>query len=97
MTEPKPVARWMPCMACSAGNDGSYWHTPGCPNAPGYVAPPTDADTIAALHAQIAERDAEIARLREDAERYRWIRDGGIQGYPGEMDAAIDAARKEQP
>ena len=58
-------------------------------------------------------QDAEIARLREDAERYRWLRkQEGTQrpdaqvmfniGHdwvnctaPDELDAAIDAARKE--
>jgi hypothetical protein len=50
--------------------------------------------------------ETEIARLREDAERYRWLRDDkrgrmlsvsslNWTGNPELSDAAIDAARKE--
>ena len=54
------------------------------------------------------ERDAEIARLREDAERYRWMRErhentimdiynsiSPAMISPELLDAAIDAARKD--
>jgi hypothetical protein len=52
----------------------------------------------------ITERDAEIARLRKDAERYRYVREygeefitadrgvGPIYMYQDQLDAAIDAA-----
>ena len=47
--------------------------------------------------------ETEIARLREDAERYRWLRsyrgtsidDVYMHGGNEELDAAIDAAIKE--
>lgn len=49
---------------------------------------------------------AEMVRLREDAERYRWLREANLQAHDGmeraielgdaHMDAAIDAARKEK-
>ena len=47
--------------------------------------------------------ETEIARLREDAERYRWLRsyrgtsidDVYMHGGNEELDAAIDAARKD--
>lgn len=57
---------------------------------------------------QLVSARAEVERLREDAERYRWLRDQGHKGggnfyfrATGEvgrdgLDAAIDAARKEQ-
>ena len=51
--------------------------------------------------AALAEARAEIARLREDAERYRWIRQnpqfiGWDSDYrPDEIDTQVDAARKE--
>jgi aminoglycoside phosphotransferase len=89
MTEPKPVA-W---RIRKIGDGYAYRAAQHGNNA----EPLYPASSIAALQAQIAERDKTIEKLREDAERYRWIRDRGIQGYPGEMDAAIDAARKEQP
>ena len=46
--------------------------------------------------------DREIAALRRDAERYRWLRDEAFQAtaarivqmLPGHMDAEIDAAMK---
>lgn len=49
------------------------------------------------------EAETEIARLREDAERYRWLRsyrgtsidDVYMHGGNEELDAAIDAAIKE--
>jgi len=67
-------------------------------------------DALIAEHAivrrELAERNAEIERLRADAERYRWLRDVGDEtwtpfskrtGYSAdEADAAIDAAIKEQ-
>ena len=65
---------------------------------------------ITALEAELAERDATIARLREDAARYRWLRDHscpphnfyisvpdefhGIRYAPSEVDAYIDEASK---
>lgn len=55
------------------------------------------------LMAQLVELQEENARLREDAERYRWLRDVELQDWidlyhqkPANIDAAIDAARKEQ-
>lgn len=55
------------------------------------------------LMAQLVELQEENARLREDAERYRWLRtqdqNTAIRmshyGFYA-LDAAIDAARKEQ-
>jgi len=52
---------------------------------------------------QKKEYDAEIARLREDALRYRWLRSyrgssiDSVYNYGGneELDGVIDAARKE--
>jgi hypothetical protein len=60
--------------------------------------------TQAALVA-LAEQLAEVAALRKDAERYRWLRDrgavGGMRGIfslmPGEWDEAIDAAMPGTP
>lgn len=56
-----------------------------------------------ALERALAAKTTECERLREDAERYRWLRgdttDYSVlceQGLCGEvMDSAIDAARKE--
>ena len=76
------------------------------------VAPVPEAmvlrsDAQAALQAQAAEKDAEIAALEEDAARYRWLRDSSewemfedrwltaldIYGQgPNDLDAAIDSA-----
>ena len=67
-------------------------------------------DAAAAVIADaLAERDAEIARLREDAARYQWLRDcscpphnfyisvpdefAGTLYAPDDVDAYIDAAR----
>lgn len=56
------------------------------------------------LRAQLAAAQEELAKLREDAERYRWIKDNS-DGMPPwaetdsaweNLDAAIDAARKEK-
>ena len=57
-------------------------------------------------HKLIAAQEAEIAALREDALRYRWLRDvawhkgallGLIERYgPFEWDDAIDEARGEK-
>jgi hypothetical protein len=59
------------------------------------------------FRADFRQDDAEIARLRDDAERYRWLRDdkrGRMlsvilalewTGNPELSDAAIDAARKD--
>jgi hypothetical protein len=64
---------------------------------------------IAQLGEELAATKAELAALREDAERYRWLRDGEIvcrdTDFPAakdkagntlwleELDAAIDAAK----
>lgn len=60
-------------------------------------------DSHPTLMAQLVELQEENARLREDAERYRWLRDVELQDWidlyhqnPANIDAAIDAARKEQ-
>jgi hypothetical protein len=62
------------------------------------------ADYDAAL-VRAEKAEAELERLRADAERYRWLRDAPAWGQsvcyafserldnPGEIDAAIDAAR----
>ena len=60
-------------------------------------------DTDCEICQQLAAKDEEIARLREDAERYRWLRSyrGSsidiVYNYGGneELDGVIDAARKE--
>lgn len=72
---------------------------------------PTKAGLTAArlsdrVTAALAEAAAEIERLREDAERYKWLRDVGDETWtalttraskgPTTIDAAIDAARQEQ-
>lgn len=69
---------------------------------------PNHARKMAAL---IAEMDARIRELTVDAERYRWLRDKSLSAPTGtpipfqkmrgwvvgpELDAEIDAARKEQ-
>ena len=61
-------------------------------------------DTDCEICQQLNAKDAEIARLREDAERYRWLRQGE-HGQPRtrlmqyhqdiHLDKAIDAARKD--
>ena len=43
-------------------------------NAAQNAAPVVSSQDSDKAEAQLAERDAEIARLREDAERYRWLR-----------------------
>lgn len=72
------------------------------------VAPHDVIDEIAALLAREADSRAEVDALREDAERYRWLRSAdndvapmirpngiGWQMLCGtRLDAAIDAARK---
>jgi hypothetical protein len=69
------------------------------------------ADEIVRLRAAVMSTEGEwvghktLTELRKDAERYRWLRDKAytavavrmMQNMPGEMDAAIDAAMKEQP
>jgi hypothetical protein len=68
--------------------------------------PETDA-LVQRLEKQLAARrldDAEIERLREDAERYRWLRSyrgssiDSVYNYGGneELDGVIDAARKKK-
>tara|TARA_R110000868_G_scaffold195387_1_gene441055 strand:+ start:99 stop:851 length:753 start_codon:yes stop_codon:yes gene_type:complete len=58
-------------------------------------------NAIKKLIPQLAERDAEIARLREDAERYRWAKDNLFIGYINDDvcspydDELIDLARKD--
>lgn len=58
------------------------------------------------FRADCRKAEAEVARLREDAARYRWLRDDkrgrmlsvsslDWTGNPELSDAAIDAARKE--
>ena len=65
-------------------------------------------DGIACRDETIKMQDAEIARLREDAARYRWMRErhentimdiynsiSPVMISPELLDAAIDAARKD--
>lgn len=69
-------------------------------------------EIAADLASENAALRAEVERLREDAERYRWLRDERLSGNDGysfamamgwkpeymsemQVDAAIDAARKE--
>jgi hypothetical protein len=67
-------------------------------------------DGAKAVLERAEKAEAELAACREDAERYRWLRDGEIvcdTDFPAakdiagnalwleELDAAIDAARKE--
>ena len=68
------------------------------------------ADDMALASERLSELQAEADRLREDAERYRWLRDEiscdeACRIFPGyhmkgaawsdaEFDAAIDAARR---
>jgi hypothetical protein len=70
-------------------------------------------DCIESLRADLAERDAEIARLRVDARRWRWVRDHAYESdnikfsfndgrtsywLEGEHgEAVIDAAMKDTP
>jgi hypothetical protein len=71
----------------------------------------SDADFITQLASKLAGAEAEVIRLRDDAERYRWIKQApskvpdlpasfyfyGLR-YPCKaesLDAAIDAARKK--
>lgn len=91
------------------GLEASDWDGPSDP-VPQRKAQPT-------LMAQLVELQEENARLREDAERYRWLKANCTQaeqmaldraGWPAfvnisfcregteNIDAAIDAARKEQ-
>ena len=66
-------------------------------------------DELSALRTRIAELEAELAACREDAARYRWLRDVGGSTWnplakrymdscalPSDVDAAIDAARSEK-
>jgi len=63
------------------------------------------ADTVASWGAKCAQQAKEIERLRADAARYQWLRDGGIYILPYEdhgagpefdlSDSSIDAAMKE--
>lgn len=66
---------------------------------------------VSDLEAQLAEKEAECEGLRQDAERYRWVRSpenawpsvelpggNGFQGLSDEKaDAAIDSAREGKP
>lgn len=67
-----------------------------------------DHDRHTTLATSLRAMDAELDALREDAERYRWLRSrlpgaayriaGVIYSEGGEgVDAAIDAKRKETP
>lgn len=66
----------------------------------------TPLNAIKKLISQLADKDAEIARLREDAERYRWLKSNYQEiKLPGRtlvpltrhcMNSTIDAARKER-
>lgn len=72
--------------------------------------PLTDAaaDEIEALESELAQLRAEVEAMREDADRYRWLRDveeGSVawiaascivESPTNEWDSAIDAARKAQ-
>ncbi len=49
------------------------------------------ADEIVAWQAAQAEQSAELERLRKDAARYRWLRDGEKSAGTGMTDEAIDA------
>jgi hypothetical protein len=72
---------------------------------------PLPKGLAAAAERAAAKRDAEIEALRKDAERYRWLRENRVSenddgekcvyfwadfGYSGGLDAAIDAAMREQ-
>ena len=58
------------------------------------------ADALLSLSAQLQEKEAECAGLRQDAERYRWLRKHGnsfyncvhYQGVDEVLDANVDAA-----
>ena len=68
------------------------------------------ATALTQLQARVTELEAENARLREDAHRYRWLRDhsvpphnfyisvpdefSGVKYSPNDVDAYIDAARQ---
>jgi len=58
-------------------------------------------DCIESLKADLAERDAEIALLRADARRWRWIRErpewiGWDQDFrPDEVEREVDAAMNQ--
>ena len=68
-------------------------------------------DKLEIANIQITLLRAEVESLREDSERYRWLRmewfkendswlmshECAFLDYPEEMDAAIDAARKSIP
>ncbi len=73
-----------------------------------YMRQTTTGRVSAELHeAALAEKDAEIERLRANAERYRWLRDSStpyslfvtnkyVQPFYGaDLDAAIDSARSK--
>ena len=70
-------------------------------NVNGHWLATASPDRITRVLDALEASQAECARLRADAERYRWLRDKArtaravalIQCMPGEMDAAIDAAR----
>ena len=47
------------------------------------------SDAQAALQAQAAEKDAEIAALREDAARYRWLRELPVECPTDGLDIAV--------
>jgi hypothetical protein len=71
---------------------------------PLFLADVIDNDPTSAAHhdeaaAELRRLHAEVEALRADAERYRWLRIGGIDhllhGRFEELDAAIDAARSK--
>lgn len=92
MNAPEQAPPWWHCDTHGPGNVRAW----GCP------------ECVREMRATIARLTAEVGALREDAERYRWLRSAdndlapmirpngiGWQMLCGtRLDAAIDAARK---
>lgn len=105
------VVAWLYTHKISGASAASDWRWPATHAAREFhvethLVRLTDAQS--ALLAQAAGKDAELQRLRADAERYRWLRDvsewemfedrwltkNDIYGQgPADLDAAIDASR----
>jgi hypothetical protein len=93
-------------VVAASANAGDF--SPVCPVIPYYIAD-RHAEEVDRKTAEVAALRAEVEKLKADAERYRWLRansslsfsiskseiwTGGY--YPNDLDAAIDAARKEE-